>query len=157
MDGLGAVVMAVPWGLVAKAGAIISLVLLLAWVGHRVKVSYRAEAERDHARAEFVSYRNAVEAQAKRDAAQRAKDQAGDQALTSRVASLQADNEALRRAASRVPATVEKPDAHGNTSVAVNPDWMLCRISATLGHDPADVAACKARAGDGSVPNPVSN
>lgn len=44
---------AVPWRLVG----IIAGALLLIWIGHRVRVSYTAEAERDEAREELVTER----------------------------------------------------------------------------------------------------
>lgn len=145
---------AIPWRLVGIGVAALVVVGALVWLGHRVRLSYqveRAEGERDAAIAEHATYKAAVERQARLDAIQREKDQARDQALTSRLTALQAESEALSRAVSRLASTVEKPDAHGVPRLAINPDWMLCAVSAPLGRDPADIAACETSARAGSV------
>ena len=141
------------------AYAVVGLVAagFLWWLVATVKKAERvdaAEAAAKQAVANLDNYRARVEEQARKDAEQLERDRRRDQVLTSTLAALQDDNEALRRAVSRLASTVEKPDANGVPRLAINPDWMLCAVSAPLGRDPADIAACETRAGDGGVSNP---
>lgn len=145
----------IPWRLIGIAVGVLAIVGGLWWVQHRISISYSAERERDTAVANLTNYQAAVETAARVAAAQLATDQKADAAMASRMTALQADNEALHRAASLIPSTVEKLDAHGVPRLAIAGDWWLCR-SSQLTRDPADVSACKARAGDAGVPNAIS-
>ena len=91
----------------------------------------------------------------KQFAEQQAKDQEADTALAARITALEGVAADLKRAASRVPATVEKVDDKGIRRAAINPDWWLCQ-SAILSGDATDAAACQTRAEHGSVPASVS-
>lgn len=144
----------IPWGLIAKGGAVLALVLALWWIQSRVRISYKAEHERDAAVLNLANYRASIETRDRIAAAQQAADQKADAELTSRLVALQADNEALRRSIARVAATVEKPDANGVPRLAVNPMWWVC-LSTAVSRDAADTAACQARASTGELPNAI--
>lgn len=145
----------IPWRLIGIGAAALVLAAVLWWVQARIRVSYQAEQERDTAIASLSAYQASVETAARVAAAQQLSDQKADAALVARLGSLESDNEALRRALARIPSTTEKPDANGVPRLAIAADWWLCR-SSQLTHDPADVAACAARAGVAGVPNAVS-
>ncbi len=115
-----------------------------------------AEAKAESAEQNLANYRRMVEAQAKRDAAQRSKDHAADQALAQRLTDLQSRHDALRRALDKHNRTVERTDAQGVTCPVVDPAWGLCLLASASRH-PSDVAACEASAGTGAVPDPVSH
>lgn len=145
----------IPWKLIGIAAGALALTAILWWVQARIRVSYQAEQQRDAAIANLSSYQASVETAARLAAVQQAADQKADAALASRMDALQADNEALRRAVSRIPSTVEKPDANGVPRLAISGDWWLCR-SSQLTRDAADAAACKARAGAAGLPDSIS-
>lgn len=144
----------IPWRLVGYLAGAAALVMVLWWVQSRIRVSYQAEQQRDSAIASLTTFRESVARAARVAAAQRELDQKADAALNARMAALQAENEAIRRALTRLKATVETTDAQGHTRVAIDPDWWLC-VSTFVTRDPADSAACEARSGAGSVPDPV--
>jgi hypothetical protein len=143
------------WGLAAKLAAIVGVVAALWWAQGRIRVSYEAEQKLGAAIEQHASYKELVEANAIRAVARMQADAVDDAALATKIDALEAEREDLKRAGQRVPATVEKPDANGVPRLAINDAWWLCR-SALLTRDSADVAACKARAGDAVVPDALS-
>ena len=147
---------AIPWGLVARAAAVLGFLLVLWWVVGRIRVSYTAEKERDIAVSNLGKYRARVQVQARRFAKQQAVDQKADEALTSRLNKLQDENDHLKRVISRMATTVETTDAQGNRRISINPDLWLC-VSTFVSRDAADIAACEARSGASGLPGTVGH
>ncbi len=137
--------------LIAYGLAGVALVAILWWVQSRIRVSYQAEQQRDAAVANLATFRRSVEQEARRAAEQQAVDRKEDQALTARLDALRGENEALSRALRRAASTVERP-REGTTCPVISHHWGVC-FAASIGRDPADVAACKAGAGDAGVPD----
>lgn len=146
----------IPWRLIGYAAAALVLVLSLLWVGKRIRVSYQAEQERDTAVANLATYRNAVETAARVAAAQKAKDEAADAAMSTAMDRIRNDNDKLRGLIARLSSTVERTDAQGTHSLAVSANWWLC-VSTAVSRDPTDTAACEANAGPSGVPDPISH
>lgn len=140
---------AVPWRLIGTVVGVALIAGFLWWAQGRIRISYIAERERDTAIATHASYKELVTANAIRAIARMERDQTDDAAMAARITQLTNENAELARLAAGVPATVEKPDANGVPRLAINDLWWLCN-SAILTRDPADAAACKARAGAGA-------
>jgi hypothetical protein len=114
----------------------------------------QAIADREQLQVEFDGYRELVQTSAIRAVAALERDAGDDRELAEQLDALDRENARLRWLASLPPATIEVPDANGNPSVRINPVWWLC-TSALVSRDPADMAACEARAGDAGVPHAV--
>lgn len=143
-----------PWRLIAKGVGILLVVAGLWWAQARIRVSYQAEHERDAAIEQHAAYREAVQASAIRAVARMEIDAAADAETADRIEKLESEAAGLRLAASRIPSTVEKPDAKGVPRLAINGPWWLC-VSSHLTRDAADVSACEAGSGVAGVPDAV--
>lgn len=147
----------VPWRLVWYGAAALAASGLLLGGVLSVRGAYRAKARLGAAeldlkatRAEYAGYQEASEKAAAAWAARDAVDRSRDLALSDRLDVLGRSVEAARLAASKFRPTREVTRADGSAAVSINPDWWLC-VSASGSGDPADAAACQARAGDAAV------
>lgn len=142
--------MPIPWKLIGYVAAAAVVMTILWWTQSRIRVSYQAELERDNERAEYVAYRDAVQASAAIAAGKLERDQHDDAEHGARITELQNANAELSRILAGTPASVEVVDDQGNHRVAINAPWWLCN-SARFTRDAADVVACKASPGNGEA------